>query len=32
MGGAQKWLRGIGIVGVVIALILGAGWVLIGPD
>lgn len=32
MGSAQKWLRGIGIVGVVIALILGAGWALIGPD
>ena len=32
MSSAGKWLRGIGIVGVVIALILGATWVLIGPD
>lgn len=32
MGGAYVWLRRIGIVGVVIALLLGAGWVLIGPD
>ncbi len=32
MGGAGKWLRGIGIVGVVIILALGALWTLIGPD
>ncbi|PKP79990.1 MAG: serine hydrolase [Alphaproteobacteria bacterium HGW-Alphaproteobacteria-18] len=32
MSGAGKWLQGIGIVGVVIILALGAGWVLIGPD
>jgi len=32
MGGAGKWLRGIGSVGVVIILMLGAGWVLVGPD
>lgn len=32
MGGAYIWLRRIGIVGVIIALFLGAGWVLIGPD
>lgn len=32
MGGAQKWLRGIGIAGGVIILVLGAVWALIGPD
>ena len=32
MGGAGKWLRGIGIAGIVIILALGAGWVLVGPD
>jgi CubicO group peptidase (beta-lactamase class C family) len=32
MSSAGKWLRGIGIVGVVILLALGAIWVLIGPD
>ena len=32
MGGAGKWLRGIGIVGGVIILALGALWTLIGPD
>lgn len=32
MSSAGKWLRGIGIAGVVIILALGAGWVLIGPD
>ncbi|MFN4183387.1 MAG: serine hydrolase domain-containing protein [Hyphomonas sp.] len=32
MGNAGKWLRGIGIVGVVLILILGASWTLMGPD
>lgn len=32
MSSAGKWLRGIGIVGVVIILALGAGWALIGRD
>lgn len=32
MSSAGKWLRGIGIVGVVAVLALGAGWALIGPD